>query len=38
MVAEKRCLNLVSEIRDAEGEDYENYYRKKDAFHQFNQD
>jgi hypothetical protein len=31
-------LNLVSEIRGAEGEDYENYYRMKDAFHQFNQD
>jgi hypothetical protein len=30
--------NLVSEIRGAEGEDYENYYRMKDAFHQFNQD
>jgi hypothetical protein len=33
-----RQLNLVSEIRGAEGEDYENYYRMKDAFHQFNQD
>jgi hypothetical protein len=31
-------LKLVSEIRGAEGEDYENYYRMKDAFHQFNQD
>jgi hypothetical protein len=31
-------LNLVSEIRGAEGEDYENYYRMKDTFHQFNQD
>jgi hypothetical protein len=30
--------NLVSEIRGAEGEDYENYCRMKDAFHQFNQD
>jgi hypothetical protein len=29
--------NLVSEIRGAEGEDYENY-RMKDAFHQFNRD
>jgi hypothetical protein len=28
-------LNLVSEIRGAEGEGYENYYLKKDAFHQF---
>jgi hypothetical protein len=26
-------LNLVSEIRGAEGENYENYYRMKDAFH-----
>jgi hypothetical protein len=31
-------LNLVSEIRGTEGEDYENYYRMKDAFHQFNQE
>jgi hypothetical protein len=31
-------LNLVSEIRGAEGEAYENYYRMKDVFHQFNQD
>jgi hypothetical protein len=31
-------LNLVSEIRGVEGEDYENYYRMKDAFHLFNQD
>jgi hypothetical protein len=30
-------LNLESEIRGAEGEDYENYYRMTDAFHQFNQ-
>jgi hypothetical protein len=29
-------LNLMSEIRGAEGEDYENYYRMKYAFHQFN--
>jgi hypothetical protein len=29
-------LNLVIEIRGAEGEDYENYYRMKHAFHQFN--
>jgi hypothetical protein len=31
-------LNLVSEIRGAEGEDYESYYRMEDSFHQFNQD
>jgi hypothetical protein len=31
-------MNLVSEIRGAEDEDCENYYRMKDAFHQFNQD
>jgi hypothetical protein len=31
-------LNLVSKIRGAEGEDYENYYRMNNAFRQFNQD
>jgi hypothetical protein len=31
-------LNLVSEIKGTEGEDYESDYRMKDAFHQFNQD
>jgi hypothetical protein len=31
-------LNLVSEIRGAEGKDYDNYYRMKDAFQKFNQD